>query len=353
MSMREYLIQGKEYSLEDLRNQKQSCSRRIDETSDGADEYEALDRLVKRYAKTGKLNENYFEVRIRATGRIGSAPWFPEQAREDSYNKGLLSRFWTRFALSETEEELREYGEQFRRFSDEKGFHEASLERMRAHYAEQLQGIRSGRVKPETYELRSELVKPKTYEQRSETVKEGAPEQQSASGSISADQILAEYCDQAIVYLRSFGYRITAAAAAQYEVRSLSCHHETPFFYEEGTVRCYTPLGLVLFWQRIADERGLEAEDGLEDLGFVVDGREQEYEKLLRERNMPAYVGHDDAGAAYLCVLKQHSEEVNAILGRLGAHLEEDYTDVYSFRSSREATFDSNYYHNLDNMLEK
>jgi hypothetical protein len=52
----------------------------------------------------------FVQVLIRPLGR-NSTMVFDEQAKEIPYNRGIISRFWVRFHLSETEDELKRYGD--------------------------------------------------------------------------------------------------------------------------------------------------------------------------------------------------------------------------------------------------
>lgn len=329
--MKEYLIQGTGHEKTDRVLNRESPWYRFDETSDGYDEYDALERLVKRtFKKSNTLENIYMEVRIRPTGRSGSTPFFPEQNNEHSNNKGLLSRFWIRFLLSKTEDELKRYGEQFSCFVQDKGFSEASLERMRTLYAEQLSNIRIGKIKPDTYQL---------------DVANGSP-----------DEILGAFSRQAANFLRLFGYRVTKQNDIGYEVKSLGCHSRYPNEYDYGQINkaeVYSATELVLLWQWITEKRELNVEEVLYDFGYVVDNKEYEYESHLRAHHINAYVVHDDAGVPYLCVLNEQQDEGALILKSLDAHIVEDYTDEFSFRPTRDSGLDDNYNHNLDNMYEK
>ncbi|MGI2297606.1 hypothetical protein [Paenibacillus sp. GXUN7292] len=324
MGLKEYFIQGAAYQRSRGLMDREFAWYRFDETSDGTDEYDALERLLGRYSKNNSASKDdlYVEVRIRPTGRKGGAPFFAEQREEHPYNKGLLSRFWIRFTLSETEEELKHYGEQFNQFIQNSSFREESLERMRQQYANQLQHIRAKNIKPEPYQL----IAPT-----------GSPEK------------IAESCSkQAARFLRSFGFRV-AEYKNEYEVKALDCH--SLYFGHEQTLML-SAVDLVFYWQGIAETREFDVEDIFYDMGYVVDNKENEYVKLLRANHLAAYIIYDDAGMPSICVLKKELKHARDLLSKHQVKLVDDYTDIDDF-DRRSAGLGDNYYHNLDNMFEK
>ncbi|WP_409344244.1 hypothetical protein [Paenibacillus sp. MBLB4367] len=322
MSLQEYLVQGIGVLRSEVR--RDFPLYRIDEVSDGRDEYDALNRLVKRYVKQYHVSEDdfYVEVRLRPTGRSGSTLFFPEQKNEHANNKGLLSRFWIRFSLSETEEELKGYGEHFNQFVQEKQFSDGSLARMRARYANHLHHIRTGKVVPESFQLKAGT---------------GSPEE------------VASFCGvQAARFLRSFGYRVFKNVKG-YTVESLGCQNR---FFHEGKSQLLSAVELVMYWQWVTGIRNVNVDDVLYDMGYVMDNREEEYERILKGKGIAAYVVKDDAGAPSICVVKEQYEEAYGILSGMHARLVDDYTDPDVISRSRDG-FDDNYYHNLNNMMEK
>ncbi|SFM37843.1 hypothetical protein SAMN03159341_12938 [Paenibacillus sp. 1_12] len=324
MANKEYLIQGAIHRQSGSFMEKEWPWYRIEETSDGYDEYDALERLIKRYVKEDSVSENdfYAEVRIRPTGRRGSIPFFPEQKNEHPHNKGLLSRFWIRFSLSETEEELKKYGEHFNSFVQDSGFSEASLKRMRVLYAKQLHHIRNGSLMPETYQLK---------------VVAGSPE------------VIVESCSrQAADYLRLFGYRVTKSKNG-YEVKSLGCHTT---YSNQVETNVFSALELVLYWQWITQKRELKVDDIFHDMGYVIDNKEYEYEQILRDKNIAAYVVRDDVGVPSICVLKEQQAQAYGIVRGLKARIVDDYTDPDAYELKSDGLGD-NYNRNLENMLDK
>jgi hypothetical protein len=320
--MREFLIQGRAT----VRFNPSIPPFNIDEMRRGRDEQEALASYLRDCKRTINVSadELFVQVLIRPTGRI-STRVFDEQAKEITYNRRIISRFWVRFHLSETEEELKRYGDDFARFVQyrkEAGepFREDSIEKMREKYQTQLSLIQSGYIKPLDYKIKRE-------------------------GKREPIEVVSE---RAANYLRLFGFRVEKKGKT-YHVQALPSQN---FLYAKALSEELDPLGLILFFEWKMREREMETEPAYRFLGYVMDGHQDEHLKALQEKNLEVYLQKDDVGVPMLYVAKEDEMQAKTLLYERNARLTNDYTDPFLYEYDSDPLGET-YYYNLDNMFEK
>ncbi|MFM1651745.1 hypothetical protein ACI7RC_06550 [Brevibacillus sp. B_LB10_24] len=297
----------------------------------GVDEYDALTNAMLGHEKLAKLDKGYLIVRatVRATGRRrqgNKSPYPFDKCYETNPNvKGDVTRAWLRLQFCETEEKLHAY---WHSIKEKYTFDERTWSQVEACYLRQLQRIRLGEAGPIRYELRH-----------------GLPE------CAGEKETFLHYVKRAVELLRLSGYRVQKEAG-KYLVQRPLWLDPSPFARGSSEWRA-TPLDLILICERMMTQRQCDVIPVMECHGYVFASEDKirDIFQKFTEKGITLILDVDDVGAKSLYTLAEAAGQARDLFAQLQVKLVADYTDPDAFHESDGLPDD--YYHNLDNMLER
>lgn len=337
----EYLLELRAYCFDEG-----NCPIFIGETRTcwGKDEYDALIRHISKYLRSSNLASKYiyFKLsRLRPTGRYQKYPYkrtvnfFECDARP--YIKGLINRFMVRFLVADTEREIEFYKAQFDDFLDRyrDEFPDDIVREIYDQYKKRLNKIKTGEVKPLSFELKADKTKP-----------------------FNPSKIIIKYSEQVAKILRMFGFRVEffngtyiVTKPEYYNSGILNRDYVTNFFK-------MTPVELIIYWGNNYRSWTLPYEiehykldDNVDSvlsfLGRAINEEDKkEYENKLKKSGLTPFIFKDEYKAYHFYVLKEEEERAKDLLTSIKADLYEvsfdDYIPLYnrsSLNSSKYCVF--------------
>lgn len=272
---------------------------KIHEASWGVDEYDALERFIRNMKQEMSIPQSTVLpafCRLLPTGRQinhlrAPRPAFIE-SEDDEFVKEIISRFYIRFAFSESEDELIGCGKEFKAYADRYPISEHAIRQMRQHYLQQL--IRLNNAVPANFSLNENMP-----------------------SSLPADEYVQYYCKKALSYLRTYGYRIKNQGEF-YLLTSPGCHDML-----QGKSQSWNaiPLDVVIHWERFAQNLGLDITPTVAFLGYSVN---EEHCVILNNDGVIPLITTDDVQSKHLYVLSEQKETAINVLRSHNVTLRED-----------------------------
>lgn len=273
----------------------------------GKDEYDALMRCVESYRNKHKDIMFIFKLsRVRPTGRKqdypydSSLPFF--EAQLDSKVQRWVTYYMLRFLVADSEGGLKMYRADFDLHKDI--FPENIASRILSQYEKQLAQIRSGKVKPKSYELKA----PSTF---------------NSYGAVI------EYANQTACFLRSFGYRLKQNGI-NYEVTEPSIYNGFPPIYKS---KLFAPVELIFFWNRIRYRLTFEEQrkaygvvnsenNVVRFLGMTSNEKDADsYVRQLKESGLAPFTFKAEDGDIHFYVINRDFDKAEKILFSISARL--------------------------------
>lgn len=292
--LNEYYLQGKMTLL--LTNI--NAVYPISETSIGEDEFDAINRYVTKYAKEQNLPLDALYVnycRLRPTGRqkngISSPTPFFDHNETIVHNKGLVSRFYIRFLLSETEQELIDFYTEFETFRDR--FKPDTAQYLYNFFLQQLNKIRTGIIKHDTYNFKENMPKFDTY------------------------TYLNIYLNKAIHYLSMYGFRVILYNN-KYKLL-IPTGYNLVKCLKEDEEKILSPLDLILYWEWKANlHYGLKTNIGITTLGS---GFTTELINNLDLKGITPLISNDNIPVLY--IIDEEVDKALEVLNSLGLRVDD------------------------------
>lgn len=324
----EYFIQGNAYSRKEFNpDLSWKCCYNISEASWGSNESDALERFVNNFSKTVFNNDSYFEdnffivCTVRETGRSKSnykyskvEPFF--ENNEDSYNKGIISRFVIRFKFSETETELNDNYNEFMQFVSNRGFKSDTLSKMQHLYMEQLDQIKSGNIFQDNLSLKRKSPK-----------------------NISDTELVAFYAANAISYFKIFGNKVDQLSNT---IKITMPRINNPYISLEREVDCLNNVGIILEWENYLYQRQMKKESTLAYLGYAFNEHREfvkKYKSIFQCNGMALLTTKDLHDDDMWYVLAEHEQKANELLESLNITLPDSYDSPIFFSRGVEGVY--------------